>query len=372
MEELNKNILTIRNNLMSKEARLKLCQLRKDGKFIDVRLSTETSKISAHKLVLSLYSPYFEKMFTSQFSEANQDEIVLHDIDSKATESLINYFYTGYLQIGHNNLEAMLRAVDVFLLQDVRAAIERFLLKTLAVDNCIEFKYLADLYGFKELFKNATMFFARNFESVIKDCDLNLVNFQNLIEVLASDFLEVASEDFVLETIAKWVECDTNEREPRIGELLQYVNKCELTSNIVNNVNNQALRHEILTHTSETLDVPEKRRQRNPNQWIVAVGLDSKVLEYLDLDHLEQGWNTLTEIPGMRYGFNGAAIATYKDLIFITGGVGKGAILKAVNRFLVKEILNNYCEFSDPSGPIKRCSMFLIFRTGGRTYRHHV
>lgn len=48
-----------------------------------------------------------------------------------------------------------------------------------------------------------------------------------------------------------------------------------------------------------------------------------------------QGWTILTEIPGMRYGLSGAAMVTHRDNILITGGVGKGGVLKAVERFLI-------------------------------------
>jgi hypothetical protein len=46
-------------------------------------------------------------------------------------------------------------------------------------------------------------------------------------------------------------------------------------------------------------------RARGLNKFIVAVGFDSNNVEYLDLDRPDEGWNILTEIPGMRYGLSG-------------------------------------------------------------------
>ena len=52
----------------------------------------------------------------------------------------------------------------------------------------------------------------------------------------------------------------------------------------------------------------------------------------------------------MRYGLSGAAMVTYKDNILITGGVGKGGVLKAVERFIVFNVRHGcffYSIYSD-------------------------
>ena len=40
----------------------------------------------------------------------------------------------------------------------------------------------------------------------------------------------------------------------------------------------------------------------------------------------------LTQVPNMRYGLSGAGLSSYGDTLLITGGVGRGGILKALNR----------------------------------------
>ena len=42
----------------------------------------------------------------------------------------------------------------------------------------------------------------------------------------------------------------------------------------------------------------------------------------------QAGWNTLTQIPEMRDGLSGAGLAAYGDTLLVTGGVGRGGVLK--------------------------------------------
>lgn len=58
-------------------------------------LFSGTRKIQAHRLVLSSVSDYFSAMFTSNVREANQQEIVLKDVDPASLEDLVQYCYTG-------------------------------------------------------------------------------------------------------------------------------------------------------------------------------------------------------------------------------------------------------------------------------------
>ena len=82
-------------------------------------------------------------------------------------------------------------------------------------------------------------------------------------------------------------------------------------------------------------------RARGLNKFIVTIAFDSSTVEYLDLDRVEEGWNTLTQVPNMRYGLSGAGLSSHGDTLLITGGVGRGGILKALNRFIALMILHS-------------------------------
>jgi len=54
------------------------------------------------------------------------------------------------------------------------------------------------------------------------------------------------------------------------------------------------------------------RQRRGKISFLLAISHDSKVVEYLDLTNIEGGFKILTELP-LRYGLNGAAIASYNE-----------------------------------------------------------
>ena len=74
-------------------------------------------------------------------------------------------------------------------------------------------------------------------------------------------------------------------------------------------------------------------RARGLNKFIVTIAFDSSSVEYLDLDRVEEGWNVLTQVPNMRYGLSGAGLSSHGDTLLVTGGVGRGGILKALTRW---------------------------------------
>lgn len=54
--------------------------------FSDVVLSVEGTKFHVHKSTLSMWSPVFEKMFTSDFAEKDAEEIELPGKKSREVE----------------------------------------------------------------------------------------------------------------------------------------------------------------------------------------------------------------------------------------------------------------------------------------------
>ena len=61
--------------------------------FSDVVLSVEGVKFHVHKSTLSMWSPVFEKMFTSGFSERHAEEIDLTGKKAGEVEVLLNIIY---------------------------------------------------------------------------------------------------------------------------------------------------------------------------------------------------------------------------------------------------------------------------------------
>ena len=67
--------------------------------FTDVVLDVGGEKIPAHKLILATKSPYFRALLYGEMREASQEEVTLLDIPLAPFKRVLEYAYTGKLEI---------------------------------------------------------------------------------------------------------------------------------------------------------------------------------------------------------------------------------------------------------------------------------
>ncbi|XP_048386483.1 kelch-like protein 5 isoform X3 [Stegostoma tigrinum] len=129
----------------------------------DVVLLAGDRRIPAHRLVLSSVSDYFAAMFTNDVREAKQEEIKIEGVDSNALWALVQYAYTGRLELKEDNIECLLSTACLLQLSQVVEACCGFLMKQLHPSNCLGIRSFADAQGCTDLHKvahNYTMFLA--------------------------------------------------------------------------------------------------------------------------------------------------------------------------------------------------------------------
>lgn len=109
-----------------------LKSLQNDERFCDVELvagGEQTHVIKAHRIVLSSSSSYFEAMFgNDSFNENREIEnrrvVKIHSIDYRILKNLIDFIYTGKIEIDQINVQELLAAADMLQLPDVVAGCE--------------------------------------------------------------------------------------------------------------------------------------------------------------------------------------------------------------------------------------------------------
>ncbi|KAL6736128.1 hypothetical protein Aduo_006514 [Ancylostoma duodenale] len=84
--------------------------------------------IAAHKVVLAAACPYFRAMFTSNMVESNKDRITIKDIDGATLALLVEYMYSGRLDIDESNVQCLLSTATILQLACVRDACSRCVL----------------------------------------------------------------------------------------------------------------------------------------------------------------------------------------------------------------------------------------------------
>ena len=231
-------------------------------------------------------------------------------------------------------INIIIKFIRFYNTSQVKSTVAQFLQKIICSENCVYLSKLGDTYACEELKKSSHRFIKRNFEDVCRTEDFLELDLEELEELISSQGIYVQSEETVVDAIRLWVGHQDRGRTQHRERLGSHIQMGNLSDQAVGCLVEEGLvlpTHPYLVGMHQNDEVKHSRA-RGLNKFIVTVAFDSSNVEYLDLDRVEEGWNVLTQVPNMRYGLSGAGLSSYGDTLLITGGVGRGGILKALNR----------------------------------------
>ncbi|KAJ8410982.1 hypothetical protein AAFF_G00180170 [Aldrovandia affinis] len=189
----------------------------------DVILLVGERRIPAHRLVLSSVSDYFAAMFTSDVREAKQEEVKMEGVDPDALWALVQYAYTGRLELREDTIENLLSASCLLQLSAVVHACCGFLIKQLHPSNCLGIRSFADAQGCLDLHRVAHNYTMEHFLEVIKNQEFLLLPPGEIQKLLSSDDMNVPDEETVQGALLGWVEHDGAARQQHLPQLLAHI-----------------------------------------------------------------------------------------------------------------------------------------------------
>jgi len=240
--------------------------LRKGNELCDVLIKVGSKELNCHKVVLSACCPYFRAMFTREMAESRKNEVTIKDVDEKAMEQLIDFAYTAVIRIDENNVQTILPAACLLQLKEIQDACCEFLKKQLDPTNCLGIKSFADTHACTDLLHVADLFALHNFQDVKDSEEFMLLPLDQLCEIIASDELNVDSEEDVFLSVMKWVRFNIGERKFCLKEVLKHVRLPLLNARFLVGVvsadmlikNNENCR-ELVDEAKNYLLLPEER-----------------------------------------------------------------------------------------------------------------
>ncbi|XP_078254473.1 kelch-like protein 18 [Rhinoraja longicauda] len=198
-------------------------EIRRQGKLCDVTLRVGDHKYSAHRIVLAASIPYFHAMFTNDMIECKQDEIIMQGLEPSALEALINFAYNGRLAIDQQNVQSLLIGASFLQLQNVKDACCTFLRERLHPKNCLGVRQFAETMMCTVLYDSANSFIHQHFVEVSMSEEFLALSFEEALELVARDELNVKSEEQVFEAVLAWVRFNREDRESYLPQLLTKV-----------------------------------------------------------------------------------------------------------------------------------------------------
>ena len=111
--------------------------LRRKEELCDIILCVEDQVFNAHKVVLAGCSPYLRAMFTNGMLETMQSHIEIHGIDPIAMEIILDFMYTGTIEITVENVQIVLSGASMLNMASLRNVCCTFLQSQLDASNCL-------------------------------------------------------------------------------------------------------------------------------------------------------------------------------------------------------------------------------------------
>lgn len=202
---------------------VKLNALRTEKSFTDATLCIGDKEFPCHRNVLAVSSPYFKAMFTSDLRESKQAKIVINEISSSTMCSIIDYAYTGRIEISVDNAQELLAAGSLFHYPAIVEACCDFLSGQLHPSNCLGIESFAQIHSCSKLEMEAHQFALENFSAVVEYDEFVDLPLERLVTYLASDLIDIRTEETAYDAALRWVHHDLGSRKEHISSVLPHI-----------------------------------------------------------------------------------------------------------------------------------------------------
>lgn len=207
----------------------KMEELWRTRELCDIRLMVSNEEgttvlcLPAHRLVLAANIPYFRAMFTSEMLECSQPEVTLLGVDSGPLKQLVEWAYTGRVEITEANVQGLLATASLLELPRIVGVCASFIAGHLNVTNCLGVQQFAALHGLRQLAEAAERFALDNFAAVASEPEFLGLSLSQLEAMVEGDGINVQGEEEVYAALTRWLQSDPEERTAFADQLYGHV-----------------------------------------------------------------------------------------------------------------------------------------------------
>lgn len=189
-------------------------------------------RIEAHRLVLFVASEFFDILLTIPMKERRTHEIKLKEISGETLRILVEYCYTGRIDINAANVNGLVAAASMYRLVELLERCAGIYVKNMDVENCLNICAIAERFNLEDLHEKATAFVNDEFMGVMNSdafCELKI---DQLLKLVRSEHIVVDTEKDLLNAITKWIQFDVDGRKFFYKDLISNVNLLNLCQNV--------------------------------------------------------------------------------------------------------------------------------------------
>ena len=197
----------------------------KGNGFADIVLSFHGKEIRVHRIVLAASSEVLSAMLQTNMKEKFEGKVDmrLSGLLPRYADDFIKYIYTGEVELSVENVESLFSCANFFIIGGLRDACSKYLEEILSPVNCLSISGIANRYCCFDLEKKAIKILHDKFSLVAEGTEFLNLNFEDVVEILSSDKIQVSSEDVVFNALMKWICFDSATRLIHFEELFNCI-----------------------------------------------------------------------------------------------------------------------------------------------------
>jgi len=192
---------------------------RIDGDFNDVIIEAGIESIPANRMILACYSTFFKSMFLSPMKERYQNTVEIKDFDGKAVKHVIEYIYTGHIDINTNNVLILLGIADFLQVEDVKKMCFNFMEASLTVDSCLDVMKASILYNYPSV-QQTYQYISDNFDEIVQGDKFKQLSKDEMTSLHANLNRRTVQETSLYTGIINWVKHEQSREEEFVSFFL--------------------------------------------------------------------------------------------------------------------------------------------------------
>ncbi|XP_070556315.1 kelch-like protein 7 [Ptychodera flava] len=321
--------------------------MRKQQELCDVELMVDGKAIASHRVVLAACSAFFHAMFTSKYTEAENAKVELKEVDSGTVETLVNFAYTGDIELTSSNVQSIMSAANRYQINDVIEMCVEFLKRELSPENCLGIREFANFLNSEKLHVQATKYSHENFTEVCKHEEFFEMSFSHVTDYLSKDELVVRCEDEVFDAAVQWIKYKKEERMPLRTQVFEKIRFPLITKGYLSTVVESdetmqddsrclkmlvsGMKHHLLDKEKrENIGIKDVKPRAKKHNWHIAVfsGSEPDTCQWFNEqgsagiitssgNKVKHSWITIPSMPEKR---RDHAVACINNVVYIVGG----------------------------------------------------
>lgn len=200
-----------------------LYDLLENDKLVDCKLKIKDKEFPCHRLVLCACSSYFRAIFLSDLDESKKREIVLEDVEPGVMGLILKYLYTSKINVTEQNVQDIFAVANMYQIPSIFTVCVSFLQKRLSLSNCLAIFRLGLMLDCPRLAVSARNYACERFQLISRDEEFFQLLPSEVAAILASDNLNVETEEVVFDALMNWVSRDLENREKELPGLIDCV-----------------------------------------------------------------------------------------------------------------------------------------------------